>query len=208
MSVFVDTNVLLRSVQPSHPMHDVAARAVAGLLRDGEVLVVTPQIVAKFWNVVTRPIDKNGLGLSPHSDLEGRSGSSADLRGCLRPRHLLAGLESRNGTQHRSCEGDLTRSEFCLRSVASSLGTLTRMSSYSPRQKRVLLVSILASFVSFLDGFIVNVALPAIARDLGGGLTAQQWIVNAYLLTLGSAHAHWPDPCRTCLGASEFSPWA
>jgi predicted nucleic acid-binding protein len=64
MSVFVDTNVLLRSVQPSHPMHDAAARAVAGLLRDGEVLVVTPQIVAKFWNVVTRPIAKNGLGLS------------------------------------------------------------------------------------------------------------------------------------------------
>lgn len=60
------------------------------------------------------------------------------------------------------------------------------MSSYSPRQKRVLLVSILASFVSFLDGFIVNVALPAIGRDLGGGLTAQQWVVNAYLLTLGS----------------------
>jgi EmrB/QacA subfamily drug resistance transporter len=50
----------------------------------------------------------------------------------------------------------------------------------------VLLVSILASLVSFLDGFIVNVALPAIARDLGGGLIAQQWIVNAYLLTLGS----------------------
>jgi predicted nucleic acid-binding protein len=64
MSVFVDTNVLLRSVQPSHPMHDAAVRAVAGLIRDGEVLVVTPQIVAEFWNVVTRPIDKNGLGLS------------------------------------------------------------------------------------------------------------------------------------------------
>ena len=61
-----------------------------------------------------------------------------------------------------------------------------RVSSYSSRQKRVLLVSILASFVSFLDGFVVNVALPAIARDLGGGLTAQQWVVNAYLLTLGS----------------------
>jgi EmrB/QacA subfamily drug resistance transporter len=63
---------------------------------------------------------------------------------------------------------------------------MTRMRSYSSRQKRVLLVSILASFVSFLDGFIVNVALPAIAHDLGGGLTAQQWVVNAYLLTLGS----------------------
>src|SRR4051812_6442692 len=33
---------------------------------------------------------------------------------------------------------------------------------------------------------VVNVALPAIQRDLGGGLAAQQWVVDAYLLTLGS----------------------
>jgi EmrB/QacA subfamily drug resistance transporter len=54
------------------------------------------------------------------------------------------------------------------------------------RQRLVLVVSILASFVAFLDGAIVNVALPAIQRDLGGGLSAQQWVVDAYLLTLGS----------------------
>lgn len=53
-------------------------------------------------------------------------------------------------------------------------------------QRLVLVVSILASFVAFLDGAIVNVALPAIQNDLGGGLSAQQWIVDAYLLTLGS----------------------
>lgn len=54
------------------------------------------------------------------------------------------------------------------------------------RQSLVLVVSILASLVAFLDGAIVNVALPAIQRDLGGGLAAQQWVVDAYLLTLGS----------------------
>ena len=54
------------------------------------------------------------------------------------------------------------------------------------QQKLVLVVSILASFVAFLDSAIVNVALPAIQRELGGGLAAQQWIVDAYLLTLGS----------------------
>ena len=32
----------------------------------------------------------------------------------------------------------------------------------------------------------MNVALPAIQRDLGGGLALQQWVVDAYLLTLGS----------------------
>jgi predicted nucleic acid-binding protein len=67
MSVFIDTNVLLRSVQPSHPMHAAAVRAVAGFIRDGEALVVTPQVVAEFWNVATRPTDNNGLGLS-HQD--------------------------------------------------------------------------------------------------------------------------------------------
>src|SRR5580765_4242100 len=54
------------------------------------------------------------------------------------------------------------------------------------QQRLVLVVSILASFVAFLDGAIVNVALPAIQQQLGGGLSAQQWIVDAYLLTLGS----------------------
>ncbi len=53
-------------------------------------------------------------------------------------------------------------------------------------QRIVLTIAILASLVSFLDGTIVNVALPAIMRELGGGLTAQQWIVDAYLITLGS----------------------
>ena len=38
----------------------------------------------------------------------------------------------------------------------------------------------------FVDSSVVNVALPAIQDDLGGGLALQQWVVDAYLLTLGS----------------------
>jgi len=49
-----------------------------------------------------------------------------------------------------------------------------------------LVVTILASTIAFLDSAIINVALPAIRDDLGGGLSAQQWVVDAYLLTLGS----------------------
>ena len=56
----------------------------------------------------------------------------------------------------------------------------------SPPQRLVLAIAILGSFVAFLDGTIVNVALPAIARDLGGGLSTQQWTVDAYLVTLGA----------------------
>ncbi|HTU79092.1 MAG TPA: DHA2 family efflux MFS transporter permease subunit [Solirubrobacteraceae bacterium] len=53
--------------------------------------------------------------------------------------------------------------------------------------KRLTLIAcILGSGIVLLDGTVVNVALPTIQRALGGGLAAQQWIVNGYLLTLGS----------------------
>ena len=53
-------------------------------------------------------------------------------------------------------------------------------------QRLALVASILGSFVAFLDISVVNVALPAIGRDLGGGIAAQQWVVDSYLVTLGS----------------------
>jgi EmrB/QacA subfamily drug resistance transporter len=53
--------------------------------------------------------------------------------------------------------------------------------------KRLTLVAtILGSSIALLDGSVVSVALPAIQRSLGGGLAGQQWVSNAYLLTLGS----------------------
>ena len=54
------------------------------------------------------------------------------------------------------------------------------------RNRLVLVACILGSVIVFVDSTIVNVALPAIQRDLGGGLALQQWVVDAYLLTLGS----------------------
>ena len=56
----------------------------------------------------------------------------------------------------------------------------------SRSQRLILTIAILASFVAFLDGTLINVALPAIETELGGGLTTQQWVVDAYLITLGS----------------------
>src|SRR6185369_3325841 len=54
-------------------------------------------------------------------------------------------------------------------------------------QKRLtLLAAILGSIVAFVDGTVVNVALPHIRDDLGGGLAGQQWVSDAYLLTLGA----------------------
>src|SRR6266516_3322577 len=54
------------------------------------------------------------------------------------------------------------------------------------RQRLTLFAAILGSAVATIYGSIVNVALPAIERDLGGGLSAQQWVSNSYLLALGS----------------------
>ncbi len=54
------------------------------------------------------------------------------------------------------------------------------------KQSLVLLIAILASFVAFLDGSVVGVALLQISEQLGRGLATQQWVNDAYLITLGS----------------------
>src|SRR4051812_32588613 len=61
------------------------------------------------------------------------------------------------------------------------------MPSVAAPQKRLTLIAcILGSATVFIDGTIVNVALPAIRSDLDADLATQQWVVAAYLLTLGS----------------------
>jgi EmrB/QacA subfamily drug resistance transporter len=55
-----------------------------------------------------------------------------------------------------------------------------------PSARLTLVGTILGSSIAFIDATVVNVALPRIQHDLGGGLAAQQWVVDAYLLTLGS----------------------
>jgi EmrB/QacA subfamily drug resistance transporter len=51
---------------------------------------------------------------------------------------------------------------------------------------RIMLLAIIASMVVFLDGTVVNLALPATERDLGGGMCAQQWVVDGYLLAVAA----------------------
>jgi EmrB/QacA subfamily drug resistance transporter len=54
------------------------------------------------------------------------------------------------------------------------------------RKRLTLVATILGSSIAILDSSVVSVALPSIQRSLGGGLAGQQWVSNAYLLTLGS----------------------
>jgi EmrB/QacA subfamily drug resistance transporter len=56
----------------------------------------------------------------------------------------------------------------------------------SRRQRLTLVATILGSTIVFLDATVVNVALPAMKKDLAMGLAGQQWVVEAYLLALVS----------------------
>jgi predicted nucleic acid-binding protein len=61
----VDTNILLRSAEPAHPMHADAVRAVSTLLTHGARVCILPQNLIEFWSVATRPANLNGLGYAP-----------------------------------------------------------------------------------------------------------------------------------------------
>ena len=50
----------------------------------------------------------------------------------------------------------------------------------------VLAVAVLGEAMVLLEATVVNVALPAIGRDLGGGVAALQWTLNGYVLTLAA----------------------
>ena len=71
---------------------------------------------------------------------------------------------------------------------ASSRGTSSRggLSLDTAEGRWVLLATVLGSALAGIDATVVNVALPAIGADLGGGFTSLQWTVSAYALTLAS----------------------
>lgn len=58
----MDTNLLLRSVDPTHSMNADATIAINTLRSRGEQLYIVPQNLIEFWNVYTRPVERNGLG--------------------------------------------------------------------------------------------------------------------------------------------------
>jgi EmrB/QacA subfamily drug resistance transporter len=66
----------------------------------------------------------------------------------------------------------------------SDEGELVRLSTAKGRW--IVAAAVLGTGVAFLDSTVVNAALPAIAKDLGAELSGLQWVITAYLLTLGS----------------------
>jgi MFS family permease len=61
-----------------------------------------------------------------------------------------------------------------------------RVPSAAPGARWLIAAAVLGSGIAFLDSTVVNVALPAIERDLRAGLTGQQWVLDSYLLTLSA----------------------
>lgn len=64
MLVLLDTNVLLRALEPGHSHHGDAVQALRRLRRDDHVPCVVPQVHYEFWVAATRPLALNGLGMS------------------------------------------------------------------------------------------------------------------------------------------------
>ena len=65
MIYLVDTNVLLRFADRPHPLHPTIRAAIRKLRTSGHRLRTTPQNFVEFWNVATRPLERNGFGLVP-----------------------------------------------------------------------------------------------------------------------------------------------
>jgi predicted nucleic acid-binding protein len=60
----VDTNVLLRISQEADPQHELVGASIKALFKQGSELCFSLQNVAEFWNVCTRPAERNGYGLT------------------------------------------------------------------------------------------------------------------------------------------------
>ena len=63
MRILLDTNVLCRMAEQSHPHEQPATSAITNLRRDRHELCLVPQVLYEYWVVVTRPVAENGLGM-------------------------------------------------------------------------------------------------------------------------------------------------
>lgn len=65
MDVLIDTNILVRGVHRSAARHREAILALRALRGRGDRICLVPQNLYEFWAVATRPVENNGLGLTP-----------------------------------------------------------------------------------------------------------------------------------------------
>jgi len=63
-SCLIDTNILLRMTRRSDPQHKLVDTALARLAGQDTMLHYAHQNISELWNAMTRPLDRNGLGMS------------------------------------------------------------------------------------------------------------------------------------------------
>ena len=64
MRILLDSNVLLRAVEPAHPHFRASVDSRELLHSQGHELLVVPQVLYEFWVVATRPKENNGLAMT------------------------------------------------------------------------------------------------------------------------------------------------
>jgi predicted nucleic acid-binding protein len=89
VAVLIDTNVLLRGLQPLSPSLSIAAGAVDSLRQSGETMVLAVQNIIEFWAVATRPLKDNGLGLSVERAVREIAGFKELFEILLESAHIL-----------------------------------------------------------------------------------------------------------------------
>jgi predicted nucleic acid-binding protein len=65
MRILLDSNILIRWLESGDPLQPLVIRAVDSLISRGSLPCYTSQNLGEFWNVLTRPLDRNGFGLTP-----------------------------------------------------------------------------------------------------------------------------------------------
>ncbi len=65
MRYFVDTNILLRIAYRQDPLHPLIEEVIESLNNQGDDVCTGSQNCIEFWNVCTRPSNRNGYGLLP-----------------------------------------------------------------------------------------------------------------------------------------------
>ena len=63
--MLIDTSILARTLQIRHPQYAMVTRAIEMLLDKGHNLHIVSQNLVELWVVATRPVEQNGLGLTP-----------------------------------------------------------------------------------------------------------------------------------------------
>jgi predicted nucleic acid-binding protein len=66
----LDTNVVVRLMEPAAAEHEMVKEAIRRLIAAGHALVLAPQVLTELWVVATRPVETNGFGWHPSKTAE------------------------------------------------------------------------------------------------------------------------------------------